>query len=242
SVLTGETTGYEALLRWIHPVRGFVSPADFIPVAEECGAILEIGEWVLETACREAASWGNDAKIAVNLSPVQLSNVNLVQRVHEILIGTGLSPKRLELEITESTIIGDKTRALHILRQIKALGVTIAIDDFGTGYSSLDTLNSFPFDKIKIDRSFLMEAEQSPQSLAIIKAILALGKSLNVPVLAEGVETETQLNLLRTEGCDEAQGYLLGRPAPMSGEDIRKASGEDIRKASGEEIKRAKSA
>ncbi|WAC46914.1 EAL domain-containing protein [Asticcacaulis sp. SL142] len=231
SVSTGETTGYEALLRWIHPMRGFVSPVDFIPVAEECGAILDIGEWVLETACREAASWDNDARIAVNLSPVQLGNVNLVQVVHEILIKTGLSPKRLELEITESTIIGDKVRALHILRQIKALGVTIAIDDFGTGYSSLDTLNSFPFDKIKIDRSFLMEAEQSPQSLAIIKAILALGKSLNVPVLAEGVETETQLNLLRSEGCDEAQGYLLGRPAPMSGEDIRKTSSEEIRRA-----------
>ncbi|WKL58694.1 EAL domain-containing protein [Asticcacaulis sp. ZE23SCel15] len=223
SVMTGETTGYEALLRWIHPTRGFVSPVDFIPVAEECGAILDIGEWVLRNACREAASWDTDAKIAVNLSPVQLGNVNLVQVVHEILIETGLSPKRLELEITESTIIGDKVRALHILRQIKALGVTIAIDDFGTGYSSLDTLNSFPFDKIKIDRSFLMEAEQSPQSLAIIKAILALGKSLNVPVLAEGVETETQLSLLRTEGCDEAQGYLLGRPAPMSGEEIRRA-------------------
>ncbi|UDF04915.1 EAL domain-containing protein [Asticcacaulis sp. AND118] len=213
SVTSQAITGYEALLRWQHPQRGFVSPVDFIPVAEECGAILEIGEWVLRTACAEAASWNNDAKVAVNLSPVQLSHPDLVGMVHAILIETGLSPQRLELEITESTIIGDKTRALHILRQIKSFGVTIAIDDFGTGYSSLDTLNAFPFDKIKIDRSFLMEAEQSPQARAIIRAILALGKSLEVPVLAEGVETIAQLELLRSEGCDEAQGYYFGRPA-----------------------------
>ncbi|ESQ79096.1 EAL domain-containing protein [Asticcacaulis sp. YBE204] len=215
AVDTQEITGYEALLRWKHPERGHVSPVDFIPVAEECGAILDIGEWVLRTACAEAARWNNQAKIAVNLSPVQLGHVDLVHMVHSILIETGLSPRRLELEITESTIIGDKARALHILRQIKALGVTIAIDDFGTGYSSLDTLNSFPFDKIKIDRSFLMEAEHSPQARAIIRAILALGKSLQVPVLAEGVETLTQLELLRSEGCDEAQGYYFGRPAAL---------------------------
>lgn len=213
SVTSQVITGYEALLRWQHPQRGFVSPVDFIPVAEECGAILEIGEWVLRTACVEAATWTNGAKIAVNLSPVQLSHPDLVGMVQSILIETGLSPQRLELEITESTIIGDKTRALHILRQIKGFGVTIAIDDFGTGYSSLDTLNAFPFDKIKIDRSFLLEAEQSPQARAIIRAILALGKSLEVPVLAEGVETVAQLELLRSEGCDEAQGYYFGRPA-----------------------------
>ncbi|MFT4089091.1 MAG: EAL domain-containing protein [Asticcacaulis sp.] len=214
SVTSQEVMGYEALLRWKHPTRGNVSPADFIPVAEECGAIVDIGEWVLRTACEEAAKWPEHVRIAVNLSPVQLNGPDLVRKVHEILITTGLSPKRLELEITETTIIGDKVRALHLLRQIKALGVSIAIDDFGTGYSSLDTLNSFPFDKIKIDRSFLMEAEQSPQARAIIRAILALGKSLNVPVLAEGVETESQLGLLQFEGCDEAQGYYLGRPAP----------------------------
>lgn len=213
SVTSQAITGYEALLRWQHPQRGFVSPADFIPVAEECGAILEIGEWVLRTACAEAATWPNEAKIAVNLSPVQLTHPDLVGMVQSILIETGLSPRRLELEITESTIIGDKARALHILRQIKGFGVTIAIDDFGTGYSSLDTLNAFPFDKIKIDRSFLMEAEQSPQARAIIRAILALGRSLEVPVLAEGVETVAQLELLRSEGCDEAQGYYFGRPA-----------------------------
>ena len=212
SVVTGEITGYEALIRWKHPVRGFIPPMDFISIAEDSGAIVEIGAWVLRTACREAVSWGNNLKIAVNLSPVQLNEIGLIETVQQVLIETGLSPSRLELEITESTIIGDKTRALHLLRQIKALGVTIAIDDFGTGYASLDTLNSFPFDKIKIDRSFLMEADKSAQARAIVRAILALGKSLEIPVLAEGVETEAQLGLLREEGCEEAQGYLLGRP------------------------------
>jgi diguanylate cyclase (GGDEF)-like protein/PAS domain S-box-containing protein len=212
SVETGQITGYEALIRWKHPERGFVSPVDFIGVAEESGSIIEIGAWVLRTACQEAVSWGNNLKIAVNLSPVQLNEIGLIETVQQVLIETGLSPSRLELEITESTIIGDKVRALHLLRQIKALGVTIAIDDFGTGYASLDTLNSFPFDKIKIDRSFLMEADKSPQARAIVRAILALGRSLGIPVLAEGVETASQLGLLREEGCEEAQGYLLGRP------------------------------
>ncbi|MDV6331013.1 EAL domain-containing protein [Asticcacaulis sp. 201] len=217
SVRTGEITGYEALIRWNHPERGFISPAEFIPIAEESGAIIAIGAWVLRAACLEALSWPNTAKIAVNLSPIQLNDVALIETVKSVLIETGLSPSRLELEITETTIIGDKVRALHLLRQIKALGVTIAIDDFGTGYSSLDTLNSFPFDKIKIDRSFLMEADKSPQARAIVRAILALGRSLGIPVLAEGVETESQLGLLREEGCDEAQGYLLGRPVEFIG-------------------------
>jgi diguanylate cyclase (GGDEF)-like protein/PAS domain S-box-containing protein len=217
SVVTGEITGYEALIRWKHPVRGFIPPIDFISIAEDSGAIVEIGAWVLRTACREAVSWNNNLKIAVNLSPVQLNEIGLIETVQEILIETGLSPSRLELEITESTIIGDKVRALHLLRQIKALGVTIAIDDFGTGYASLDTLNSFPFDKIKIDRSFLMEADKNAQARAIVRAILALGKSLDIPVLAEGVETEAQLGLLREEGCEEAQGYLLGRPVEFIG-------------------------
>ncbi|HTN40227.1 MAG TPA: EAL domain-containing protein, partial [Asticcacaulis sp.] len=217
SVVSGEITGYEALIRWKHPVRGFISPIDFISVAEDSGAIIEIGAWVLRTACHEAASWNNNLKIAVNLSPVQLNEIGLIETVQSVLIETGLSPSRLELEITESTIIGDKVHALHVLRQIKALGVTIAIDDFGTGYASLDTLNSFPFDKIKIDRSFLMQADNSPQARAIVRAILALGKSLAIPVLAEGVETESQLGLLREEGCEEAQGYLLGRPVEFIG-------------------------
>ena len=213
SVATGEVTGYEALIRWKHPVRGFVSPADFIGVAEESGAIVEMGAWVLRTACRAAAAWEQPLRIAVNLSPVQLKDVDLIDTVRNALAETGLSPSRLELEITESTIIDDRLTALHILRQIKALGVSIAIDDFGTGYASLDTLNAFPFDKIKIDRSFLMQADTSPQARVIVRAILALGKSLGIPVLAEGVETEAQMAILREEGCHEAQGYLLGRPA-----------------------------
>ncbi|QCI67691.1 bifunctional diguanylate cyclase/phosphodiesterase [Phreatobacter stygius] len=216
SVATGETIGYEVLLRWLHPERGMVPPSEFIPIAEECGAIVPLGEWVLRTACTEAARWLHPYKIAVNLSPVQIGHVDLVALVSQVLAETGLAPSLLELEITETTIIADKTRALHILRQIKALGVTIAIDDFGTGYSSLDTLRSFPFDKIKLDRTFMTEVETSPQAKAIIRAILALGRSLNVPVLAEGVETEDQLALLHLEGCDEAQGYLLGRPKPQA--------------------------
>jgi diguanylate cyclase (GGDEF)-like protein len=214
SVSDASICGYEALLRWNHPERGLVPPMEFIPIAEESGAIIEIGEWVLREACRRAASWPTRHKIAVNLSAVQLRQSELPQVIHEILLETGLSPVRLELEITESSIIADKTRALHILRQIKAIGVTVALDDFGTGYSSLDTLRSFPFDKIKLDRLFMTEVETNPQSKAIVRAVLALGKSLDVPILAEGVETVDQLEILRREGCDEAQGYLLGRPGP----------------------------
>ncbi len=216
SVSTGETTGYEVLLRWHHPARGLVSPAEFIPIAEECGAILPLGEWVLRTACEEAAHWPHPYKIAVNLSAVQIGHGDFIAILSGALERSGLDPARLELEITESTIIADKERALHMLRRIKALGVTVAIDDFGTGYSSLETLRAFPFDKIKLDRTFMTEVETSQQAKAIIRAILALGRSLEVPVLAEGVETADQLALLAREGCDEAQGYLLGRPRPHS--------------------------
>lgn len=207
-------TGYEVLLRWRHPVHGLISPVTFIPIAEECGAITALGDWVLEQACRQAAEWQLSHKIAVNLSPLQLMNIALVERVRTVLLETGLSPSRLELEVTESAIIGDKTRALHILRQIKDMGVTIAIDDFGTGYSSLETLRSFPFDKIKLDRSFVSELD-SRQSKAFVRAIVALGKSLDVAVLAEGVETDDQLRILLAEGCDEVQGFLFGRPSTL---------------------------
>ena len=216
SVSTGDIRGYEALVRWKHPTRGNIPPAEFIPLAEENGLILPLGEWVLRTACAKAASWDHPYKIAVNLSPVQFAHADLPKLVHEILLETGLRPSRLELEITESTIIADKNRTLTILRRIKALGVTIAIDDFGTGYSSLETLRAFPFDKIKLDRSFMSEVETSPQAKAIIRAVLALGQSLHIPVLAEGVETHSQLSILRAEGCNEAQGFLLGRPAPFA--------------------------
>lgn len=224
SIGTGAITGYEALLRWRHGERGVIPPPEFIPIAEECGAILPIGEWVLREACSEAARWPEPHKIAVNLSPVQLANADIAGLVKRVLEETGLAPQRLELEITETTIIRDKERALQTLRQIKALGVTIAIDDFGTGYSSLETLRSFPFDKIKLDRSFMVEVEESPQSKAILRAIVALGQTLAVPVLAEGVETREQLDILFHEGCDEAQGYFLGRPAPISTADPAKAA------------------
>lgn len=215
SISTGEIRGYEALLRWEHPQRGYIAPAEFIPLAEENGLILQMGEWILRTACARAASWEPPYKVAVNLSPVQFVHTNLPKLVADVLADTGLAPERLELELTESTIFADKERSLYMLGQIKALGVNIALDDFGTGYSSLDTLRSFPFDKIKLDRSFMSEVESSPQAKAIIRAILALGKSLDIPVLAEGIETHGQLALLTSEGCDEAQGYLLGRPAPL---------------------------
>ncbi|MDF1632334.1 EAL domain-containing protein [Mycoplana sp. MJR14] len=219
AVETGVVTGYEVLLRWQHPERGMVSPMEFIPIAEECGAILPIGEWVLREACREAASWQEPYKIAVNLSPVQLANADVADLVQRILVETGLAPHRLELEITETTIIRDKERALLTLGRIRSLGVTIAIDDFGTGYSSLETLRSFPFDKIKLDRSFMVEVEDNPQAKAILRAIVALGQTLAIPVLAEGVETREQLGILLHEGCDQAQGYYLGRPAPMENAD-----------------------
>jgi diguanylate cyclase (GGDEF)-like protein len=215
SVATGEIRGYEALVRWEHPYRGFIPPSEFIPLAEENGLIASLGEWVLRRACADAASSLRPHRVAVNLSPLQFTHTDLPALTRAVLAGTGLPAERLELELTESTIIADKARCLETLRRIKAIGVTIAIDDFGTGYSSLDTLRSFPFDKIKLDRSFMSEIETSPQALAILRAVLALGKSLGVLVLAEGIETPGQLALLRAEGCDEAQGYLLGRPAPL---------------------------
>ena len=216
SVSSGEICGYEALIRWNHPERGYVSPDKFIPVAEENGLIVPIGKWVLRTACATAAKWEQPHKIAVNISAIQLGDPDLPSLVSTVLMETGLPPSRLEIEITETAIISDKLRALHCLRRIKAMGVSVAIDDFGTGYSSLDTLNSFAFDKIKIDRAFLTDSHRNPNSRAIIRAVLALGRSLNLPVLAEGVETAEQLELLKAENCTEAQGYFLGRPAPVA--------------------------
>ncbi len=220
-----ELVGYEALLRWGHPKLGGIPPMDFIPIAEETGEIIRLGEWVLRTACTEAAAWPSGHKVAVNLSPVQLLKPDLPEVITAILVETGLAPTRLELEITETALIADKTRALHSLRRIKALGVRVAMDDFGTGYSSLDTLHSFPFDKIKIDKSFLADSERSEQARAIIRAILALGRSLSIPVLAEGLETDAQRELLLREGCAEAQGYLFGRPALLEADALAQALG-----------------
>lgn len=214
SVSEKQITGYEALLRWQHPQRGYIPPSEFIPLAEESGLILQLGEWVLRTACTEFAAL--DLRVAVNLSPIQFLHPNLPGLVADILAETGMKAVKLELELTESAIIHDKERTLMQLQEIRKLGVTIALDDFGTGYSSLDTLRAFPFDKIKLDRTFMEELETSEQARSIIRAVLALGKSLAIPVLAEGIETRDQLAILRAEGCDSAQGYYLGRPAPLA--------------------------
>jgi diguanylate cyclase (GGDEF)-like protein/PAS domain S-box-containing protein len=211
----GEVCGFEALVRWQHPTRGMIPPLDFIPVAEENGLIAPLGEWVLRRACRDAASWDKPLRIAVNLSPLQLNNPALPTLVHEVLIESGLSPHRLELEITESALFKDYQRALDNLRRLKALGVRIAMDDFGTGFSSLSTLQSFPFDKIKIDKSFVENIHRHDRATVIVRAVLGLGRSLEIPVVAEGVETEEQILFLRGEDCAELQGYAIGRPAPV---------------------------
>jgi diguanylate cyclase len=212
----GEIVGFEALIRWNHPTRGMIPPGMFIPIAEENGLILAIGEWVLREACREAASWPRPLQIAVNLSPAQFHHGDLPGLVHSVLLETGLSPGRLELEITEGVLIGDFSRASSTLRRLKALGVRIAMDDFGTGYSSLSYLHAFPFDKIKIDRAFISSLDSKPQSAAIVRAVIALGRGLDLPVVAEGVETKEELAFLSREACGEVQGYLIGRPWPIA--------------------------
>jgi diguanylate cyclase (GGDEF)-like protein len=212
----GEITGFEALVRWHHPRFGVVAPSTFIPLAEESGLIVELGEWILRTACREAASWPNPLRIGINLSPVQFQRGDLVKLVHEVLLETGLSPARLELEITEGILIGDFSGAVSVLRRLKNLGVRIAMDDFGTGYSSLSYLQAFPFDKIKIDQAFVANLAHSQQAVTIIRAVIALGRGLNLPVVAEGVETEEQRSFLAAEQCSEIQGYLVGRPKPIA--------------------------
>ena len=214
-LVTGEVIGFEALLRWQHAERGAISPEIFIPIAEESGLILQIGEWVLRTACREAASWESPLVVAVNVSAVQLHSAQFSQLLHEILLQTGLAPQRLELEITETALVRDKNRALATLRQLKNLGVRIAMDDFGTGYSSLSNLRAFPFDKIKIDGSFIRSVDSNEEAATIVRAVLGLGRGLGLPVLAEGVETAGELAFLAAESCGEGQGYFLGRPGPI---------------------------
>jgi EAL domain-containing protein (putative c-di-GMP-specific phosphodiesterase class I) len=213
--IDGEVFGFEALLRWDHPVRGRIAPNIFIPLAEDNGMIIPIGGWVLKEACRQAASWSQPLTVAVNLSPIQFYYSDLPALVLSTLIETGLPAHRLELEITEGVLMNDFTRAIAILRQLKSLGVSIAMDDFGTGYSSLRYLQAFPFDKIKIDKSFVDQLGQNMQSQAIIRAVIGLAHGLALPVLAEGVETVDQLEFLRREHCDEIQGYLIGRPQPI---------------------------
>ena len=222
-----DITAFEALLRWHHPERGQVSPAEFIPVAEECGLIVPLGRWVLEQACAAAAAWPHSYLVAVNLSPVQFQRGNLPAQVAEILARTGLPAHRLELEVTEGLLIEDAEVALATMQALKALGVRLALDDFGTGYSSLSYLRRFPFDKLKIDKSFTQAIEHDPGARAIVDAILAMGHSLNLRVTAEGVETEAQFAFLKTLDCDEVQGFLLGRPIPS--EQLRASLQEEVR-------------
>ena len=206
-------SGFEALLRWHHPERGLVPPTEFIPVAEETGLIVPLGAWVLQRACVEAAGWADGLKVAVNLSPVQFRDPVLVTMVAEALAQSGLLPNRLELEITESVLLHDSEGNLAKLQALRTLGASISMDDFGTGYSSLSYLRSFPFDKIKIDRSFVGDL-QGADSGCIVRAVAGLGTSLGMVTTAEGVETAAQLAQLRIEGCTEAQGYFFSPPRP----------------------------
>jgi diguanylate cyclase (GGDEF)-like protein len=216
ATIDGDVFGFEALVRWQHPKHGLVPPGTFITLAEQNGLIVEIGEWTLRQACGEAASWKKPLQISINLSPVQFRYGDLPHLVHSILLESGLQPARLELEITEGVLINDSSRALSILRRLKALGVKIAMDDFGTGYSSLSSLQSFPFDKIKIDRTFISGVDSNQQSAAIVRAVIGLSDALHMPVIAEGVETESERQFLMDEGCGEIQGYLIGRPRPIA--------------------------
>jgi diguanylate cyclase (GGDEF)-like protein/PAS domain S-box-containing protein len=207
---------FEALVRWNHPHRGMTPPADFIPLAEETGLIIPIGDWVLRKACMDAASWSQDVSVAVNLSPAQFKNRNLVPSVMAALSASGLAAHRLELEITESVLLQDSEITLAILHKLRDFGIRISMDDFGTGYSSLSYLRSFPFDKIKIDQSFVRELASRGDSMAIVRAVTGLGKSLGISTTAEGVETSEQLALLRSEGCTEVQGYFFNPPRPAA--------------------------
>jgi diguanylate cyclase (GGDEF)-like protein len=212
----GRICGAESLMRWHHPRRGMISPAEFIPLAEETEAIIAMGEWAMRTACRDAAEGRIPGTVAVNLSPVQFARDDLAETIHAILLETGLSPRRLEVEVTESTVMSDQSRGLHILRKLKAMGISVAMDDFGTGYSSLSTLHAFPFDKIKLDQSFVRRLPDDAAAAAIVRTVLALGNSLGMPVLAEGIETEAQWRFLAREGCAKGQGYLFARPVAVT--------------------------
>jgi diguanylate cyclase (GGDEF)-like protein len=215
-VASDEVVVFEALVRWNHAQRGLIAPANFIPLAEETGLIVQLGDWVLRRACMDAAGWSRKVGVAVNLSPVQFKNPNLVLSVIAALQASGLPAHRLELEITESVLLQNSEGTLGILHELRTMGVKISLDDFGTGYSSLSYLRSFPFDKIKIDRSFVQELATRSDSMAIIRAVTGLGKSLGIATTAEGVETHAQLDLLRREGCTQVQGYLFSKPRPAA--------------------------
>jgi diguanylate cyclase (GGDEF)-like protein len=212
-VETYEIVGYETLLRWNHPTLGTISPSVFIPLAEANGLIIPLGEWVLSRACAHAAQWSDPVKVAVNISAVQLSNDSLGNRVHELLLDTGLSANRLEIELTETALLKDQTQGLRLMRQIKNLGVSIALDDFGAGHSSLVILRSFPFDRVKLDMSFVQGMTRDGRTKAVAESVIMLAKNLSIDILAEGVETEHQMQTVHDLGFDHAQGFLMGKPA-----------------------------
>ncbi|MGA6967109.1 MAG: EAL domain-containing protein, partial [Xanthobacteraceae bacterium] len=207
-------TGFEALARWRHPSKGMVPPAVFIPLAEDTGLVSALGAWALAEACRTAAAWPDELKIAVNLSPVQFSSPDLYSMVKSVLTQTGLAPHRLELEITERVFIDDSEKTLSTLHRLKQLGIRIAMDDFGTGYSSLSYLRSFPYDKIKVDRAFVSDLAAGTEHIIIVQAVVSIARALGMTTTAEGVETEAQREFLAALGCDEAQGYLFSAPVP----------------------------
>jgi diguanylate cyclase (GGDEF)-like protein len=214
NLASNEVSGFEALIRWNHPQHGLVSPGTFIPLAEEIGFIVPMGEWVIREACATAAKWPGDARVAVNISAVQFRNPGLMQVIVGALASSGLNPTRLEIEITETVLLQNKEATLAVLHQLRALGVRIALDDFGTGYSSLTYLQSFPFDKIKIDRSFVKDITENSGSLNIVRAVAALASGMGMTATAEGVETREQLDSITSEGCTEMQGFLFSKPLP----------------------------
>ncbi|HEY4191215.1 MAG TPA: bifunctional diguanylate cyclase/phosphodiesterase [Mesorhizobium sp.] len=213
---TGKTVGYEALIRWKHPERGMIAPMEFIPVAEETGMIMPIGEWVLRKACTDARLLPKECFVAVNISPLQFMAKDFVGTVRQVMAQTGIEPSRLELEVTETAMMQDRDRAADILKQLCEMGISVAVDDFGTGYSNLSYLIDFSFGKLKIDRSFVSRMDTDASSGAVVSTIVGLSRALGVSIIAEGVETEAQAALLRAAGCEVVQGFLYGRPAPLS--------------------------
>jgi diguanylate cyclase (GGDEF)-like protein len=216
NLASGDISGFEALIRWNHPDQGVIPPASFIPLAEETGLIVPVGEWVIRQACATAAQWPGDLSVAVNISAAQFRNPGLMQVIVGALATSGLHPTRLEIEITETVLLQNRETTLAVLRQLRELGIRIAMDDFGTGYSSLTYLQCFPFDKIKIDRSFVKDITENTGSLNIVRAVAALAKGMGMTATAEGVETSEQLDRITSEGCTEMQGFLFSRPVPAS--------------------------
>jgi predicted signal transduction protein with EAL and GGDEF domain len=228
-----EISGFEALIRWNHPTKGMISPAAFIPLAEEIGFIVPIGEWVIRQACATAAQWSEQLSVAVNISAIQFRNPGLMQVIVSALAASGLSPTRLEIEITETVLLHNKEATLATLHQLRAIGIRIAMDDFGTGYSSLTYLQSFPFDKIKIDRSFVKDITENSGSLNIVRAVAALANGMGMTATAEGVETQEQLDKISSEGCTEMQVFLFSRPLPASEIERQFLVGREPQKAPG---------